>query len=185
MTCGFDESPKVSLTVWLGLWLGHLCDVDHMEGVGALCRRVARDVSDKRPASANSLFVPGPNDHGDRRRRRHRHWRPDIHDPFWLAKDAVLRAFSSPGIPPMSRTRTPDVDDGSRSSRPATTCSRHRTGPRNGPRIPGCATRPRRQHRNRSAGDRSRMCSRSRPFRGFPTARGCPPRLRPSAGQCR
>jgi len=38
VTCGFDESPKVSLTVWLELWLGHLCDVDHMESRGMWCR---------------------------------------------------------------------------------------------------------------------------------------------------
>jgi len=41
VTYGFDESPKVPLTVWLGFWLGHLCDVDHMESRG-VCGAVLR-----------------------------------------------------------------------------------------------------------------------------------------------
>ena len=38
MTCGFDRSPKISLTVWLAFWLAHLCDVDHIESRSVWCR---------------------------------------------------------------------------------------------------------------------------------------------------
>ncbi len=44
MTCGFGRNAKLSLTVWLGFWLGHLCDVDHMESRGVWCRTALRSV---------------------------------------------------------------------------------------------------------------------------------------------
>jgi hypothetical protein len=35
VTCGFGRSTKFFLTGLLGILLGHLCDVDHMEARGA------------------------------------------------------------------------------------------------------------------------------------------------------
>ena len=44
MTCGFDRSPKISLTDWLAFWLAGLCDVDHMESRGVWCRTALSSV---------------------------------------------------------------------------------------------------------------------------------------------
>src|SRR5579864_8024579 len=37
VTWGFAGSPKSPLTEWLEFWLGHPCDVDHMEPRGTWC----------------------------------------------------------------------------------------------------------------------------------------------------
>jgi len=60
VTCGSGRSAKLSLTVWLGFWLGHLCDVDHMEPRGLWCRTVLRSVKAVYPGASPGVDADPP-----------------------------------------------------------------------------------------------------------------------------
>ena len=59
VTCGFGGSPRVSLTEWLGFWLGPLCDVDHMEARGVWCRTALCSVPAALPGDSATAYLQG------------------------------------------------------------------------------------------------------------------------------